>query len=109
MNEKEVSALVEKQLAGRWNQTNFHGVDLKLSLVPPVKIPVILPKVIDGKKIEEIIETWLVLEENPETKDGYKIIYDETESIFGLAVNGKEQRLVVIGFYGDFWTTFEAM
>ncbi len=37
------------------------------------------------------IELWLVLEEDPDTRNGYKIIHDEKEKMFGLATPGTEK------------------
>jgi hypothetical protein len=107
----QIKALVKEHIAGRWDESNHHGVDLRTCLVPPVKIPVILRGVVKGKIKDEIMQVWLVLEENPKTKDGYKIVFDEGRSLFGLASEGfpTDQHLVLTGFYGDFWTTFRGM
>ncbi len=52
---------------------------------------------------------WLVLEERPDTKDGYKIVFDEDSNEFGLATKGHDTRAVVIGFYGTFVQALEVM
>jgi hypothetical protein len=51
-------------------------------------------------------DLWLVLEEQPETKNGYKIVFDEETKQFGLASG---TRNVFIGFYGTFIETLEGM
>ncbi len=46
-----------------------------------------------------------VLRENPEARNGYKIVYDEKEEIFGLGALGTEEdrRPVFIAFTVIFW------
>jgi len=59
-----------------------------------------------------MIEVWLVLEDRPREKGGYRIIFDDDDQqIFGLASPGfpSDAYPVLIGFYGDFWTTFKGM
>lgn len=111
MNAADVKSLVEQEIAGRWDETNDHGVDLGTSLLSPTIIHLIFRRVLDGKIDDHIIRAWLVLEEDPRTRDGYKIVFDENRMTFGLACSGfaEDQHLVLIGFYGDFWTTFHAM
>jgi hypothetical protein len=111
MKSEDVKALIERHIAGRWDESNLHGVNLRASLVPPVTVPVIFRRVIDGRIEDETIQVWLVLEEDPKAKDGYKIVFDETRNMFGLASKGfpKDPHLVLDGLYGDFWTTFQGM
>jgi hypothetical protein len=56
----------------------------------------------------EIVQLWLVLEERPDDKDGYKIVYDPSDNEFGLATPGTELP-VLISFYGSFVETLEGM
>ena len=49
-----------------------------------------------------------MLEEYPENKDGYKIVFDEDMKQFGLATPGKCIDLF-IGYYGSFLQTLEGM
>ena len=46
-----------------------------------------------------------MLEERPETRDGYKIVYDDETRQVGLATGNR----VFIGFYGTFIQTLDAM
>jgi hypothetical protein len=51
---------------------------------------------------------WLVLDEQPgDTKNGYQVVYDERDGLFGLAtktaIQSKEVGLLV-GLYGSFVT-----
>ena len=52
---------------------------------------------------------WLVLEENPRTRGGYKIVFDEQRREFGLATREQSGRDVLLGFYGTFMETLDAM
>jgi hypothetical protein len=56
---------------------------------------------------------WLVLDEYPKSQiEGYLIVYDEDENMFGLAtkISMKETELgEVIGLYGTFISTLNAM
>jgi hypothetical protein len=55
------------------------------------------------------MEGWIVLEECPETMDGYKIVYDESRGRFGLAMRTEEGELHYLGAYGGFMKTLDAM
>ena len=103
MTAADVRALVEQQIAGDWQHSNAHGVDLRRCLVEPQK----LVYDIAGRSSESC-DMWLVLEEDPDDQSGYKIVYDEAENMFGLAIAGSE-RGAFIGFYGDFIDTLDAM
>jgi hypothetical protein len=56
-----------------------------------------------------MVELWLVLEERPDQRNGYKIVFDESRGDFGLACPGIAGHDIFLGCYGSFWTTFEAM
>jgi hypothetical protein len=104
MKSADVRALVEAEIAGNWSASNLHEVDLRSSLVQPKLIQVIHERVNKGRVHREVLNLWLVLEENPLTKDGYRIVYDECAGQFGLVTDG-----ALVGFYGDFLSTFQAM
>ena len=104
MTSDEVLALVDGEIGDRWLQTNLHGCDLRRCLVTPI-----LRVYEDTKQPPESVTLWLVLEEVPETSDGYKIVYDEQQGLFGLACPGVSGSEVFLGYYGTFWETFEAM
>ena len=111
MTAAEIHSLVRDQIAGRWNETNGHRVDLKKSIITPAKTKLIHRLVQKGKTKEEIIDVWIVLEEEPQKKDGYKIVFDEKSRMFGLASVGfpSDPHPCLDGFYGDFWTAFKGM
>lgn len=90
--------------------SNWHGIsknNIRKHLVNPIKIKYI--NAADGK----ISEYWLVLDEMPNDPiDGYQIIYDENENIFGLATKTSMQSKttgVMIGFYGSFINALNSM
>ena len=49
---------------------------------------------------------WTVLIEK---EDGYRICYNEDESIFGLGIKAGDGQLVCLGYYGTFLETLKAM
>jgi hypothetical protein len=104
METSEVSEIIEREINGNWSVSNAHGVSLKRCLVPPTK-----QVYEDGLKEGETIELWLVLEEIPEEKSGYKIVFDEKSRMFGLAIGGAHKRDVFLGFYGTFREALEGM
>jgi hypothetical protein len=52
---------------------------------------------------------WLILEEDPKGRKGYKIVFDDSESLFGLATTQKNGPDIFLGFYGTFMETLESM
>ncbi len=99
----EVTQKIEKEINGQWLLSNAHGVDLRRCLVNPIK------KTYQDIASDDSIELWLILEENPETHSGYKIVMDEETGDFGLAIISDKNEDIFIGFYGTFLETLEAM
>ena len=60
---------------------------------------------VDGGHKNRMLDLWLVLEEHPQTHDGYKIVFDESSRQYGLASSGD----VFVGYYGTFIETLDAM
>ena len=111
MSAVDVSRIVYDQVGTSECLPNSHGVDLRRCLTTPTLIKVIHRRVLNGE-IEDSIETvWLVLEERPSEKDGYKIVFNEQRGLFGLASPGfpKDPFPVLCGYYGDFPTTLASM
>jgi hypothetical protein len=109
MTAEQVRELIELEVAGDWSLTNAHGCDLRRCLVPP------LEREYDDRRAGQplvepppVIRLWLVLEELPEDRSGYKIVYGEEARMFGLAVPGIT-RDVFIGYYGRFLDTYRGM
>lgn len=100
---EEINIKVLQEINNNWNLENAHGVDLKESLI--------FPKIIQCKCDEgdQLYNYWLVLNEIPDSTEGYKIIYDDESGLFGLAYSEKYKIPFVVGLYGTFIETFKAM
>lgn len=103
MSPAEVSRIIADEIGTDWGRSNLHGVDLRASLLPPHR------RSFSDAHDKTTREMWLVLEEKPQERSGYKIVFDETERQFGLAIPGKNGADVFLGFYGTFLDTFNAM
>jgi hypothetical protein len=103
MTSLEVKNRVEQEIGNDWTRSNAHGVDLKNCLVYPELQPFL------NSTNEFMVDLWLVLEENPQTRQGYKIVFDENSGMFGLAVSDQNGCGTFLGYYGDFNTTLDAM
>ena len=103
MTPAEVTAKIHTEIGDRWTFKNAHGVDLRASLVEPE-----LREYCDteGKNPEKL---WLVLEEDPKGRKGYKIVYSEEMKMFGLAIRTTKGQDMCIGYYGSFMETLEGM
>jgi len=108
MNARDVRKLVVDQIAGRWDETNSHRVNLRSAIVMPSQTKMTLQLVRNGKIKDTTVEVWIVLRELPEG-DGYVIFYDDARDQFGLASAGfpDDRHPIIDGYYGDFWTTFK--
>jgi len=106
MEPSEVTEIIGSEVAGDWSHSNAHGVDLKRCLVFPVKQLYENPV---RNSTTGTIELWLVLEESPERKSGYKIVFDEKSRKFGLAIKDTQNKNAFLGFYGTFLATLDAM
>jgi hypothetical protein len=100
---------IEGEIDGNWHLTNLHGVDLRRCLRrrperQSYRNSFYKPDMPESENNRQAIDLWCVLEEAPETKKGYVIVYDDTKDLFGLAVGD-----VFIAHYGTFLRTFEAM
>ncbi len=54
-------------------------------------------------------DLWRVLEEHPDTRSGYRIVFDTRDMSFGLATTDQHGRDVFLGSYGTFMETLDAM
>jgi hypothetical protein len=105
MTAEDLKDQIELEIAGDWARTNAHGRNLKQCLVEPVRLPFE-----DPHDRLATINLWLVLEEVPDTRDGYKIVYDDDRGMFGLACPSISGGNVFLGPYGDtFMEAFDAM
>ena len=103
MDAGEVQALIRSQVGDGWKRSDWpHGVSLDRCLVDP---PVRMPFHTAWDPIVSL-ELWLVLEED--SGAGYSIAFDDTEEIFGIATR-IDDGMLLLGFYGDFVETLEAL
>jgi hypothetical protein len=111
MTSEDVAELVRTQIAGRDSSAEWYGLVLDQCLIQPAKIEVIDRQAKDGKFVDSMASVWLILEERPREKNGYKIVFSERRGMFGLATSGfpTDRFPVLCGFYGDFPTTLESM
>jgi hypothetical protein len=107
----QIRLIVIDAIGDSWDETNHHGVDLREALVRPSLIKVIQQTVHEGEIRDTVIDAWLVLIENPESGDGYRIVANADGSDFGLAIQGasRDAPLFLYGWYGNFMNTLEAM
>lgn len=105
MTADEVRRIVESAIGGDWLLTNLHGCDFKRCLVDP---QVQEFENCGGPGATGFIKLWVVLEECPETRDGYQIVFNEESREFGLAILGKNGP-IYLGSYGGFLDAFDAM
>lgn len=104
MEASEITRIIEAEVAGNWQISNAHGVNLRRCLVPPEKKTFI--DVADNSKMHEL---WLVLEEDPIDCDDYKVVFDEETGYFGLAIKLTSGVEAYLGAYGSFLETLANM
>ena len=104
MTPNEVKSIILKEIKNNYELSNNHDVDLNKCLVVPK-----LHFYNDSIKENTIVSLWLVLEEDPITKRGYKIVFNEKTETFGLAIPGQAETDHLIGYYGSFLETLKAM
>lgn len=86
---------------------NHHGItesNIGHYLCPPI-----LENYIDNSAEEKVCPVWTVLEEHPETKSGYTIVYDPEFDEFGLGMHGADDKLYYLGRYGSLIETLNSM
>lgn len=105
MTPESVERLVLEQIGEQWDRWTAHSLDLRRCLVRPPRLETYMSRTADG---EVPLDLWLVLEESPDSHDGYEVFYDPELNMFGLGVVGTEGRYY-IGAYGDLWATLEGM
>lgn len=103
MTSDEVRNLVLAEIGNCWDRSNLHGVDLRRSLVAPESLVAV--EVVN----ERDVEVWLVLLEDREKRLGYGIAYDEKSGKFGLLQFAEGYAPCLLGLYGGFFDTLDAM
>ena len=103
---EDVQRLVLEEIDEQWERWTSHGLDLRRCIVTPPRRETYLSHTKDG---DVPLELWLVLEESPETHDGYEVFYDEQEATFGLGTVDRDGGRYYVGAYGTLWDTLEGM
>jgi hypothetical protein len=103
MTGEQVRARVEDAIAGQWDRSNLHDVNLRDALVRPERLAFVWA---DGSPAPDL---WLVLREHPAPGSGYAVVYDEGSDQFGLAQLADGYAPCCFGLYGGFFAAFEAM
>lgn len=103
MTAAEVSALVESERNGQWDRSNLHGIVLRECVVSPQMIA------FRDVSNEKNVCAWVVLHECPPSGPGYAVVYEESSGKIGLAQFTQDYQPCMIGLYGDFFSTLEAM
>ena len=104
MMASDISKIINSEIKSAGPDINSHGLDLNRCLVGPVK-----KTYEDSFHQGKTLELWLVLEEDPDNKSGYKIVFDEGSNRFGLAIRGDGKFDTFIGFHGSFTETLKGM
>ena len=100
MKPKEISKMIENEINGDLSITNRHNCDLKKCLIRPKR-----RKIRFGVELHDV---WIVLEENPETFEGFKVFFDDKIRKFGLAQHS-EPTSYACNFHDTFLAAFESM
>ena len=105
MNANTVRALVLREIGTNWDRSNLHGVEIRRCLLAtPERLSL---RAADGELAT--IEAWLVLLEDPDTRRGYGVVYDEETQGFGLTALEDGRTPCLIGLYGGFFDTLAAL
>ncbi len=103
MTPEDITLIIENDLVRAGSNLVWGGRPLRECLQVPTK-----RRFLNSHNNDVVEECWLVLEEGPEPGEGYKVVYHEQENMFGLAVNGIVEP-VLIGLYGGFVETLNSM
>ncbi len=103
MNPDDLSKLIAEDLQKNAASLSWYGRPIAECLCVPRKM-----EFVDNFNKDELVQLWLVFEEDPNIREGYKVIFSEVDKEFGLAVAGKKEP-VLIGIYGGFVETLNSM
>jgi hypothetical protein len=111
MDSGDVQLELERQLRAAPPLDNAHGITLE-----NVRAHIIAPPVLVRFENAGIpsgppeVEVWIVLDECPESEDGYLVVYHPDSRMYGLALKkGFQGRGVFLGCYGSLVETLNAM
>lgn len=104
MTSDQIRRLVLSEIGSEWSRTNLHGVSPANNLLEvPSRI-----KMVDATGQKELYG-WVVLAESNVLTAGYGVVYSEPDEQFGLVQFVPGYQPCLLGIYGDFWSTFDAM
>ena len=103
MTSEDVRRLIEAEVGRDWDRENAHGCTVRRCLVEPEK------RSFSDELNDDTVDLWLVLEEDPEGRTGYKVVYDDVNESFGLAYPGFDGSPSFLGLYGSFLRAYDAM
>jgi len=103
MTPEAISALIDQDISSHREELSWFGSQLDVCR----QIPKLL-EFTDSSNNDEPVMLWLVFEEDPITRLGYKVVYSEEDQVFGLAVHGSRNG-ILIGLHGSFVETLRAM
>ena len=101
MTSVDVEILINEEIKDQLHTSNLHGIYLPDCLVRPL-----MEDYTSSLDPSANFRLWTVLIEK---EDGYRICYNEDESIFGLGIRSGNGQLVCLGYYGTFLNTLKAM
>jgi hypothetical protein len=106
MTAEEIESRILNELDGQWDRWTSHSLNIRRSLVRPPRRETYISHTQDG---EVPVTAWFVLEEAPETHDGYEVFFDEELDEFGLGTRSSDGRRHYLGSYGTLWDVLEGM
>ncbi len=108
MTEIEIANIIKTEISED-QFDNWHGIskdNLAEFLITPTR------KQYFDSWTDKLVTKWLVLDESPNEKDGYQIVFDEETKLFGLATKSSKHSDTIgthIGDYGSFIDTLNGM
>ncbi len=110
LTSEKVKLIFIDAIGGKWVQANWQGMGLKDLFIEPKKVKVQNRIMYRGKAEYTHFDAWLVMQEHPLNKNGYKIIYEPYTGEFGLVVTESlENEMYILLDSGDFWSVFKQM
>jgi len=103
MDRQDIKSIIQDELETNCDFPNDHKVELDRCLIEPIK-----HTYLDSFNNNKEIQLWTVFEETDD-REGYKIVYDPEENMFGLGIKSNNDELIFIGYYGTFTETLRGM
>ena len=106
MTAAEVLAILKSEVGDQWQRGDWpHGVELDRCVLNPPE----MHRFVEATSSTEELDLWVVLEEDPINRRGYRIVLDPESRQFGLATKGNDGKQLFLGLYGGFVETLESM